>query len=733
MSFIPLLERAFALHQAGKIAEAEPLYQQVLQLEADQPDALHLLGVIAHQRGQLEPSVELIRRAIAKFNTNAAMHKNLGVVLMALKRYAEAEQAFTAAVTLHATDADTWQQLATVQRGQSRFSEAERSCREAIRLNPQLADAHDQLGMLVQARGGYAESETHFRQALAIAPQHVLARVHLAVSCSAGGRWAESQQLFREALRLEPKNLQALLGYGSMLHDQGLSAEGAAILEQAVALYPAHHGARAALGTVLEKVGRTVDARAHLEESIRLRPNDGVRLRLAMMPYIIAPSTAALQESWQRCEAQLTAIEAAPLSIANPLNEVGATPFFYAYQALPTRALFERMARVYRRASPRLTYTAPHCANPARSASKSAAPIRIGMVSKFFHDHPVGRFYLSLLRRLDRSAFHVTAFTMSHVDDEVSRSLPEAADQVVRLSPDFWTARDQIAQAELDVLIYTDIGMDPWTYYLAYARLALVQCVLPGHPITTGIDTLDYFISSRQMEPADGPSHYTEQLVTFESLPSCMPRPKMPVPIRSRGELGLPVEGRLYMTAQTVYKYHPAYDELYARILRADPEGKLVIFAGRIDEWTRLLKTRLQTALGDLFDRVVWLTRLSHSEYLEAITHADALLDTPAFNGGTTSVEAVAAGVPVVTLPGPFLRMRTTLGVYNAIGVLDTVARDADEFVALALRLANDKSWRGAVSDKIRAHSDRLFDANSQQFANELQQFLQTAMAERRG
>ncbi len=187
------------------------------------------------------------------------------------------------------------------------------------------------------------------------------------------------------------------------------------------------------------------------------------------------------------------------------------------------------------------------------------------------------------------------------------------------------------------------------------------------------------------------------------------------------------------MTAQTVYKYHPAYDELYARILRADPEGKLVIFAGRIDEWTRLLKTRLQTALGDLFDRVVWLTRMSHSEYLEAITQCRRAARYAAFNGGTTSVEAVAAGVPVVTLPGPFLRMRTTLGVYNAIGVLDTVARNADEFVALALRLANDSAWRGAVSAKIRAHSDRLFDANSQQFANELQQFLQSAMAERRG
>lgn len=723
MSFIPVLERGFAAHQAGQIVEAEQLYQQVLALEPNQPDALHLLGVIAYQRGQPASAAELIRRAIRVYPHSAEMHKNLGLVLLSLRQFAEAEASFHGCLQLAPHDAEVWHQLATAQRAQAKLAESEQSCREAIRCRPDHADALDQLGRLIQFRGGYAEAEDYFRRAIAAQPQHVSARVNLATSASAAGHWSEAQRLFQEALQIHPNHLHALVGFGSMLHDQGLSAEGAAILERAVNIDPKHAGARAALGTVLQKVGRTEDARAQLAESLRLKPSSGVQMRLALMSYIIAPSSAELRANWERCQSDLAVLEAAPPKIDNPLTDVGDTPFFFAYQAVDTRSLLERIAGLYRRTSPRLEYVAPHC-RPGQSVRPVGAPLRVGVISKFFHDHPVGKFYLELLRQLDRTRFHVTALTMSHVDDAVSRALPTAADRVVKVGADLWLAHEQIASEQLDVLIYTDIGMDPWTYLLAFARLAPVQCVLPGHPITTGMKTLDYYISSQLMEPSDGAEHYSEQLVQLESLPSAMPRPQLPASIGTRAELGLPLDGNLYMSAQTVYKYHPDYDDLWGHILRGDPHGRVIIFAGRIDEWTKRLQRRLQTALGDVYDRVVWKTRVSHEEYLQAISHAAALLDPPAFNGGTTSVEAVAAGVPIVTLPGPFMRMRTTLGVYRLIGVTDTVAQNAAEYVAIALRLAHDPAWRESIVGRIRAGSGKLFEENPARFVQELQQWL---------
>jgi len=722
MNIAELLQQALALHTAGRLAEAEKLYQQVLAFEPEQPDALHLLGAMAQQLGQSETAVALIRRAIARYPNNPDMHKNLGVALLSLRRFAEAQTSFESVLQFNPADGDAWHQRATTLRAQTRLVEAEQSSREAVRLAPHHADAHDQLGLLLQARGEYVAAGECFQRTIALQPKHILARVHQGINHSAHGRWPEAQRCFDEALALQPNHVQALLALGSMLHDQGSSTQAAVAFQRAVTADPRHAGARSALGTVLEKLGRVDEAREQLRESLKLKPVDGVRLRLALLPHVIAPSIEALAIAREQTEAELTALEGQPLAIAHPIGEVGSTPFFFAYHGFDVRSLFERLARVYRRASPRLTYVAPHCVTPSR---QSGQPIRVGIVSKFFHDHPIGKFYLDLLRQLDRGRFEVVALTMSHVDDAVSRSLPSAADRVVRLSPELWIARQQIADERLDALVYTDIGMDPWTYYLAFARLAPVQCVLPGHPVTSGIDTLDYFISSRLMEPEESESHYSERLVALNSLPSCMVRPQLTSPPRTRGELGLPAEGHLYLSAQTVYKYHPAFDELFARILRADSQGRLVLFAGRLDEWTSLFKQRLQRAMPDVFDRVTFVSRLSHADYLHALTLADSILDTPAFNGGTTSVDAVAVGAPVVTLPGPFMRMRTTLGVYNAIGVHDLVARDADEYVQLALRLANDQPWRDQVREKILAASDKLFE--NHRFVEEFQAFLVAA------
>lgn len=725
MSFLPLLHQAVALHQAGRLAEAEPLYMQVLAIDPGQPDSLHLLGVMAHQLGRHEEAVNLIRRAVATFAANVDMHNNLGVALLALKRYAEAEASFVAALSLAPDHADAWHNRATALRGQMKLAEAETACQQALRCNPRHADAHDQLGLLLQARGQLDEASECYCQALIANPSHVRARVHLGIIASAHSQWDESRCLFDEALKLAPQNLEALLGLGAMLHDQGLSVEATAVFEQAVAAHPQHAGAHAALGTALQKIGRTDDARRQLTESLRLKPSDGVRLRLAMTPYIIAPSSELLDRQRRQLEADITELESISLHVDNPLNEIGAAPFYYAYHGFEIRSAFKRLARLLERAAPSVQYTAPHCRTDAPKR-QTDGPIRVGIVSKFFHDHPVGKFYLGLVRQLARPQFHVTALTMSHVDDEVSRALPVAADAIVRLPPDFLTARQQIANQQLDVLVYTDIGMDPWTYYLAFARLAPVQCVLLGHPITTGIPALDYFVSSRHFESTEGASHYTERLVTLETLPTCIERPQLPERIKSRSELGLPVDGHLYMSAQTVYKYHPDYDELFARILRVDPHGRLVIFAGRIDEWTALLKQRLSVAMPDVFDRIVWLSRLSHADYLQAMTHADAMLDTPAFNGGTTTLDALAVGAPVVTLPGPYLRMRMSLGYYSAIGVRDLIASDRDDYVRLALCLANKPAWREEIRQRILARCEALFDSRG--FVEEFQRFLVLAV-----
>src|SRR5207237_1565690 len=134
--------------------------------------------------------------------------------------------------------------------------------------------------------------------------------------------------------------------------------------------------------------------------------------------------------------------------------------------------------------------------------------------------------------------------------EEVASAIQKAADRHVALSISLPAARRAIAAEQLDVLFYADLGMDPITYSLAFSRLAPVQCVTWGHPVTSGIPAMDYFISSDLLETEEAAEHYTERLIRLKSLAVCYPRPEPPVPLRPRSHFGLPDEGTLYACPQ---------------------------------------------------------------------------------------------------------------------------------------------------------------------------------------
>jgi predicted O-linked N-acetylglucosamine transferase (SPINDLY family) len=134
--------------------------------------------------------------------------------------------------------------------------------------------------------------------------------------------------------------------------------------------------------------------------------------------------------------------------------------------------------------------------------------------------HTWGEFFAGIIRHLPRTNLKVFLFRLPGPDDDLARFIDQSANAVIRLPADVAAARRQIADHQLDVLFYTDIGMDPVTYFLAFARLAPVQCTTLGHPVTTGIPTLDYFISGADLEPTDVDGHYTEKLVRLGSFPT---------------------------------------------------------------------------------------------------------------------------------------------------------------------------------------------------------------------
>ena len=310
---------------------------------------------------------------------------------------------------------------------------------------------------------------------------------------------------------------------------------------------------------------------------------------------------------------------------------------------------------------------------------------------------------------MPRENIHVTAFTFSKGSDPLWSAIAEDIDQAIILPPRLGEARKKIAKIGLDVLIYTDIGMEPLTYFLSFARLAPVQCVLGGHPDTVGVPNIDYYLSSELQEPIDADTHYAECLVRLPGAPTYYDRPELPKNLKSRAEFGFPQNGSLYFCCQTLFKIHPAMDNWLGEILRADPKGNILIPAGFTPGLSDRLQARFERSIPDVVDRVQFLPAMSHMDFMNVLSLSDVSLDTRPFGGGNTSWQAIAAGTPMVTWPGRFLRGRYTAALYQLMNIKEPVVDSGEEYVSRAVQFAKDCDFQRHVLELVAERSDSIF------------------------
>ncbi|HEY6394311.1 MAG TPA: hypothetical protein VIX12_02765, partial [Candidatus Binataceae bacterium] len=415
--------------------------------------------------------------------------------------------------------------------------------------------------------------------------------------------------------------------------------------------------------------------------------------------------------------------------LEDPNRDVGMTNFYLAYHGLNDAAIQSQIAHFYLSACPRLGWIAPHCLAPQLAAREER--LRIGIVSSCLRDHTVGKFYRGMIEMLSRDRFEVIVFRPPHEKDMVAEAIDRAADRAIEIPRDLYAARERIAAQRPHILFYPEIGMDPLIYFMAFARLAPVQCVGWGHPVTTGIPAIDYFISAKTLESPCAQSHYSEQLISLNRLPTYYIRPDFAAPPITRAQLGLPEDARLYMCPQSLFKFHPDFDIALATLLRRDPGGRLVLISGNSPHWSKLLAARITNAFPDIADRVMFVPRIPQSEFFRLLQTADVLLDPPYFGGGNTTYEALAAGIPIVTWPGPFMRGRVTQACYKQMGFEALVADSLDSYVEKAFSVANNAAQSSLLRTEITRRAAVLYEDG--EAVKELERFFVAAHEARKG
>ncbi|MEH2250669.1 O-linked N-acetylglucosamine transferase, SPINDLY family protein [Nostoc sp.] len=334
--------------------------------------------------------------------------------------------------------------------------------------------------------------------------------------------------------------------------------------------------------------------------------------------------------------------------------------------------------------------------------------IKIGYLSYFLCSWSGTVLFLNCLRYADNQKFEIYSYHIGHQIDAATQLFQSYSTKFYHLSNNLEQVCQQVIDDHLDVLIFPELGMDATTLCIAGLRLAPIQCMAWGQPVTSGLPTIDYFLSNELMEPVNGQYHYTESLVRLPGVGISYPTIKVDSVRRNRLFFELREDAIVYISSQAAYKYLPQHDYIYAEIARQVPNAQFMFFRSGISQ-ERLKRTFAAVGLDSL-DYCVFSPVLPREDYFDLLSLADIYLDTFDWAGGNTTLDAIACHLPIVTCPGEFMRGRHSYGFLQAIGVTETIADDVWQYIKIAVRLAVNIDWRYSVREALKLSLNVLFD-----------------------
>jgi protein O-GlcNAc transferase len=708
------LAAAMTHYRAGRLAEAERLYRRACDDDPNNARAFHLRGVVAHQLGRPD-AASLLGRAVTLDPDFAEAHNDRGVILAANGSFADAIPCFERAVALNPGYIEARNNLGRGLRSLGRLDEALVQFEQVLKGAPDSPLAHFNLGSAFELAGQRPNAEKHYRSAIALRPDFVDAHLHLAALLQNSDRLPEALAHAERAVGLRPDSAGARNNFGNILRSLGRREEAIAQYEAALGLEPNSFMAHYNCGVALRGETRIAEARAHFSRALALRPDFAeaeLALCMAELPalYEDASEIAERRGAYANRLARLSADLGSSHVPAALTEAIGShQPFYLPYQGRNDRELQTAYGSLVCRIMAARYETPVLPDRPARGEK-----IRLGIVSGFFRQHSNWKIPIKgWLKMLDRDRFHVSGYYTSLERDGETEVAEAMCDRFMQgpLSLDAW--RRKVLDDAPHVLIFPEIGMDKVAAQLAAQRLAAVQCASWGHPVTSGFSTIDYFISSDLMEPVDAADHYSEKLVRLPNLSIYYEPSDVPPHAIDRVKLGLRESAVVYWCGQSLPKYLPQFDEVFARIAAEVPDSQFAFIEfgggrGVSELFRKRLERAFEAAALNAGDHCVFLPRLAPDLFAAAIGQCDVVLDSIGWSGCNSILESLVHNLPVVTLAGAMMRGRHAAAILDMMGVGETTARTVEEYVAIAAALGRDVTMRNRLSAQIADQKRRL-------------------------
>ncbi len=739
------LERGVALHRANQFGLAQSHYERAVKLDPTSADAWHLLGLAAFQLGVFAKAVKHLSKAVQVRPEFAEAWNNLAIALKSkalqaparnaavLAELDAAQAAFAQAMALRANYVEAAHNLAILLEAKGDFDAARAAYSTALTWRPHAIDSMTNLGNLLRKQGLcdaalplLIKADTHAANASS-ALNLALVRLDL-------GEYKAAMQDAQRALKLEPDMLDALASFGTAARLEGDLTSALPALRQVAersvaARLPSGSDALLELAIAENASGDYARARALLVDARKRAPkNERLRWNSAFLVPALMQDNAAIAQALAHFAAALTEFEARAdwhKSSPEALLEAVLTTSIYDLGYLPgaTLALQKRFGRLLGETIKK--HIKPHVAlktsaGRRESSIDTLAPRkrRIGVISSYLRVHTVMRYFAGFMSALcAQTEVEVWIWYTGAALDAQTLALKSVAHHFQHVKTGIQSTIAEVLAADLDVMIYPDIGMDSQQQVFAAWRLARVQAALYGHPISTSLSQMDVFFSGAGMEPEQARADYSERLVLLPELGAALTAPNF-VPIRAVADAA-PAK---LLCVQNLAKLTPEFDLAVAEIL-ANSTATLS-FIDRQPLLTARYLARLADVLsahGVAIARIGLIPACAYAEFMQHLADADLVLDSPWFSGGATSADTLYTGTPILAWESRYARGRQTSAMLQMLGLSELVASDKDDFFAKALAIISDRNYQLRLRQQITENSQRLFGAAAtQQFVAEV-------------
>jgi predicted O-linked N-acetylglucosamine transferase (SPINDLY family) len=677
-------QEALALHQAGRLAEAESLYLQSLALDPDFYPALHLMGVLRLHQGRAADALPFIERALTVKPGAPETLANYGIALEGLGRYNEAMEALQRVATLNPNDSRAWSNRGALLSKLHRSEESLADFNRAVALDPSYADAWMNRGETLMALKRHAEALESYDRVLQLRPEDVEARNGRGLALKAMGRAADALADFDRVLQAKPDHVWAWVSRALVLRAAGDVDQELRSYDRALALQPNMPEALISRADCLWTCRRDLSgAIADQERAVAIKPD---------YPYALGDLTLMKMHAgdWRDLARERVALDEgvrAGKRVVQP----------YVYQALSfSPADLLACAKIYTQNNYPLLFS-PRVRRRGRRAGK----IRVGYLCGEFRAQATMHLAAGLFEHHDRARFEVTGFDNSVDDGSPMRHRVIAAfDKFVpiqRVSDR--DAASLIAGDEIDILVNLNGYMGAARTGVFAYRPAPLQVNYLGFPGSLGADYMDYILADAEVIPEGEEQFFSEKVVrlagSYQINDGLRARPT----ITTRAAHGLRETDFVFCHFNYSYKITPEMFALWSRLLQKVRSSVLWLFDSNTLLAANLRREVAQAGIDPA--RLVFAPPLETSAHLSRLALGDLFLDSLPYNAHTTASDALWAGLPLLTCRGGAFAGRVAASLLRAVGLPELITQSLDEYESLAIELANDRALLQSYRDRL--------------------------------